>query len=109
MRARRVVRAAALCYTFRMETIAKADIFFFITSVAVILLALLGAAALVYAIRILRSIRKIADLAQHEAQNLSQDIQDLRDEVKKEGGRLGGAIKAFARMLLGKKNRSHHS
>lgn len=65
-----------------METILKADIFFVVTTVCVVVLTLLVAVALLYLVAILRSIKRVADVARRELSGLAEDIHDVSTEIK---------------------------
>ena len=71
-----------------MESFLKADIFFFITTIAVIVVAGFIAAALMYLVATLRDIRHVARIVKEEASNITDDVKALRDKVKSEGMRL---------------------
>jgi len=71
-----------------MSDFAKMDIFFVITSATVILLALLLAVLMVYIIKISRDIKYISKRARSEADLISQDLSQLRQNVKSEGAKL---------------------
>lgn len=73
-----------------METLFQADIFFFITAVATVILSVLAGIAVVYLIRILRNVRDISDTAKKEADLLAKDVDDLRDDLRSRGRRLSG-------------------
>jgi heme exporter protein D len=81
-----------------METFLKADIFFVITAVAVVVLSVLVGVAVVYLIRILKNVREISDTAKREADLLAADIDDLRTGVKTKGNRLKSLFKFGAKM-----------
>lgn len=65
-----------------METLLKADIFFFITSIVVVLVGILFSVVLVLLIRILNDIRDIAALAKKEAEALQADFAEVRHDVR---------------------------
>lgn len=65
-----------------MESFIKADIFFFITSVAVIVLAVLGAVLLGMMIAVLNEVRKIASRTRREVEGLYKDVHAIRAEVR---------------------------
>jgi 5-bromo-4-chloroindolyl phosphate hydrolysis protein len=75
-----------------MESLMKSDIFFFITSIAVVILTMLLAVAVTYAIRILRNVDDISTKAKDEAGLIKEDIAELRQNLKTEGSK----IKHFA-------------
>ena len=68
-----------------MDSIIKSEIFFFITSIAVIALSVGAAAVLVYAIRILRNADHIAKLVRDESDLIAKDVSSLRESAEKEG------------------------
>ena len=61
-----------------MNTLVKVDIFFFITSVAVVLLTLLLAILIIYIIKISKDVKYISGKAKNEADMISQDLSQLR-------------------------------
>ncbi|MFA5991550.1 MAG: hypothetical protein WC794_04895 [Candidatus Doudnabacteria bacterium] len=71
-----------------MSEFAKMDIFFVITSAAVILLGILLAVLIVYIIKISRDIKYISKKARSEADLISQDLSELRENVKDKGAKL---------------------
>jgi uncharacterized protein YpmB len=86
-----------------METLAKSDIFFFITSIAVVILTVLLSIALVYAIKILREAKKLTAEAKIQGEALLADIDDARRYLKREGMRLGSLAGLAGRFLGGKR------
>ncbi len=71
-----------------MSEFAKMDIFFVITSSAVVLLGILFAVLIVYIIKISRDIKYISQKARGEADLISQDLSELRQNVKDKGAKL---------------------
>ncbi len=65
-----------------MDSLIHADIFFFITSVVTIVLAIFIAIALFYIIKILADIREISRIARVETNEIAGDIQSIRQEVR---------------------------
>jgi hypothetical protein len=61
----------------------KQDIFFFVTTIAVVILTILLAILVIYIIKITRDVKYISERAKTEADLISQDLSDLRDNVKK--------------------------
>ncbi len=70
-----------------MNDILHANIFFFITSVVVVILGVLAIFAFYYILGILKNIRDITDRAQRGSEVLAGDLQDLRANIKEEGMR----------------------
>ena len=82
----------------------KADIFFFITTVAVVVFSLLGAVMLFYGIKIARDIQKIAEIARRESEEIIKDIDDVRGAFKQKVVSLIGILSSIS--LFRKKKRS---
>ena len=89
-----------------MTEFAKMDIFFFITSAAVVLLGLLAAIILVYFIKISRDIRYISKKAKSEADFIAQDLSDLRQNLKGKGAGLKHFWSFFNAMSKKRSSRS---
>ncbi len=70
------------------NTLLKADIFFFVTTIAVVILTIILSIIMAYMISILRYIRHISEIAKDQAEELSDDIDDLRTEIKTKGASL---------------------
>lgn len=68
-----------------MENLIKADIFFVITSVSVIIFTIGLIIILFYVIRILKNADHISTRVKEESDNVIEDIGILRREVKEEG------------------------
>ncbi|MBI5530253.1 MAG: hypothetical protein HY918_02010 [Candidatus Doudnabacteria bacterium] len=71
-----------------MSDFAKMDIFFFVTTIAVAVLTVLLAVLIIYIIKISRDIKHITNKARSEAELISQDLSDLRQNVKDHGAKL---------------------
>lgn len=83
-----------------MQEFAKADIFFFITSVAVIVLTVGVIIALFHVIRILRNVRDISDRVDEGSKALAEDLSIMRGNLK-----VGGFAWKHIFALLGKRSR----
>jgi hypothetical protein len=70
------------------ENLIHADIFFFITSIAVIVVGISLTIVLVYLIRILHNIDSLTKKVEHETGELLSDVRLLRHEIKSEGFKL---------------------
>ncbi len=70
-----------------MDPFYKQDVFFFVTTIAVIVLTLLLAILIVYIIKISRDIRYISKKAKNEADLISQDLSELRTNIKDKGAK----------------------
>ncbi len=65
-----------------MEAVLKADVFFFVTTIAVVILTILGIIIGVYLVRILREVEYIARVAREEVDELSEDISEIAGNIK---------------------------
>lgn len=75
-----------------MESILKSDIFFFITSISVIILTFICAIVLFFGIKIIRHMLYVVKKIREESDNVSNDIQELRNKIKDNGLKIGGTI-----------------
>ena len=78
-----------------MDSIIKSEIFFFITSIAVIVLSIGAAAVLVYAIRVLRDVDHVAKLVRDESDLIAKDVSQLRESAEKEGVKISRLARLF--------------
>jgi hypothetical protein len=88
-----------------METLIHADIFFFVTTIAVALIASLFIVVIIYVVRILNDFRYISGVVRKEADLLAEDIEEIRQGVKKEG--VFGGLRSMVSWLftnLGKRS-----
>ncbi len=100
-----------------MSTLVQADIFFFITSVAVILLTLGVLVILYYIIGITRDLRDIVARVRKAGESIEQDFEALRANVREEGIKskalvdivLGFAMRKLTSMLAKKSKKKSPS
>ena len=94
-----------------MNDLIHADIFFFVTTIAVVVVGIIFAVALIYLVMTLRRIRKIADLVHEEAVLVQEDMHDLRDAVRREGFKLKTvfAFSKFFKNIMGNRSSSRKS
>lgn len=78
-----------------MDSFIHADIFFFITSVAVVLVTALVVIILVYLVRILRDAKSVTNKVKEETELISEDINELRAKTKKEGVKFKNFLNFF--------------
>lgn len=79
-----------------METIIQADIFFFISSVAVIVFSICAIIIMIYVTRILRDMKHISEMMSQESDKLLGDIGSLREAIGVEGAK----VKTIASFFL---------
>lgn len=87
-----------------MDTLVHADIFFFVTTIATIIGAILLAVLLVYGILFVRDLLAISNRVKHEAELISMDIQEAREHIKKEGAQFS-SIFSILKKILGIKSK----
>ena len=99
-----------------MQEFIKADIFFFITAIAVVLVTLGLMIALFYIIRILHNIRDVTERVDEGSKVLAEDLSELRGTIKREGfvwGHVFSFLKKqsglFGRKSGGKRKSASHS
>lgn len=84
-----------------MNDVLHANIFFFITSVAVVAVTLMLLVVLWYVIEILREVRKVAKKISKASDGLERDIEYIRTEVKSNLGKVAGLITSAGAFFLG--------
>lgn len=78
-----------------MEQIAKSEIFFMVTTVAVVVGTIMASVAAYYVIKILRNLKAITGKAKTQTDLLAGDIDELRSSIKREGVKLKYLAKFF--------------
>jgi len=71
-----------------METLIHADVFFFVTTIFIVVITAVILVASVYIIGILRDLREISAKAKIEGEEILVDVKNLRENVKREGANL---------------------
>jgi len=71
-----------------MGELVHADIFFMITTAVVVVLAIVAAVGLSYAVSILRDIKYITKRIKSESDEVIEDLHILREHIKNEGFKL---------------------
>ena len=89
-----------------MSEVLQANIFFFITSVAVIIVTILVGVALFYVVSILRNVRDISDKIKRGSDVLTQDLSEFRATVKAEGVKAKNIFNFFAERFRSKRKRA---
>lgn len=79
-----------MVYYVFMETLAKADIFFFVTAIAVVAISILIIAICVYILRILADTKNITSKVRKESDEILADVGAVRRIVERQGKRVGG-------------------
>ncbi len=68
-----------------MNDFLKQDIFFFVTTIAVVLISIVFLVVLVYLAKILKDIKYISKKAKTEADLITEDLSELRQNIKEKG------------------------
>lgn len=71
-----------------MDEFLKMDIFFVVTTVAVLVVTILLAFVLIRVLRILKNIEDISVMVEAEGEKIREDIAQVRQKVKEEGLRV---------------------
>lgn len=66
-----------------MEAILKSDVFFFITSISVVVVSCFVVVALFYFIKILRNFSKISKILRNYAEDTDVGLRDLGEQIRK--------------------------
>ncbi len=88
-----------------MNDFLKMDIFFGVATAAALILTALAAIALMYAIRLLRTLARISEEVEEEAKALRQDLDDARKETKRKASAYIAFIEKAVKRLLGRKRK----
>jgi membrane protein DedA with SNARE-associated domain len=84
-----------------MDNFIQQDIFFFITTAAVIFIALLLGALLIYLISILRTVDYILRKVRSETDIIAEELTDLRNNIRREGIKIKHFTKFFTKVRKG--------
>jgi signal transduction histidine kinase len=102
------------CYNDFMESFVQADIFFLVTTIAVIILTACVIVIFVYAIKIIRDVRYISKKVKEESDKIITDVQDIRetiktnitDRIKEKSSTVIDIVMGGLKLLAGRKSRS---
>ena len=78
-----------------MDSVAHSDIFFFITSVVVVVIGAVFAVALIYVVRILKDMKQISGEVRTQSGQIAEDITRVRTKVKESSARIKSIIDFF--------------
>ncbi len=73
------------------------DIFFVVATIAFAIVGILLAVAIVYAVRFLKTLDRIAENVEEETEAIRKDIHDARGVVRREGAKLGALTSFFGK------------
>jgi len=89
-----------------MDVVLQTNIFFYITSIAVILVTALIIFILWYVISILRNVKDISDTAKKGTDMLAEDLVELRKNVKKDGVKARHILRFFLQSIVPKRRKA---
>ncbi len=78
-----------------MTNLVHADLFFFVTTIFVVVLTVGTGVAFYYCWQILRDVREIVARARHASQELEEDFENLRASVTEEGRKVRATVDIF--------------
>ncbi len=87
-----------------MDTLIQADIFFFITAIAVVVLSIGAGIVIYYLVRILRRIDEISAKVQGETDEIVRDVKDFRETMRSEGIKVKTVLDMFLGFIKKAKN-----
>jgi hypothetical protein len=88
-----------------MDTLIHADIFFFVTTIAVVMVTALFIVVILYAVRILNDLRYISGVVRRETDLLADDLEEAREKIKQEG-LFSGAAGLITNLFAARRKRS---
>ncbi len=88
-----------------MDSLIHADVFFFITTVVVVIVGFILSVALVYAVRIFKDVSEISKKVRQETEKVTHDISSLRQAIREEGAKLSHITDFFSSFMKSKKSR----
>ena len=82
-----------------MNTLIHADIFFFVTTIVVVVFAILGIVAWVYVIKILANLKKLSDKARVEGEFIIEEMGELRGRLHEQTFGMSSLFRFFRRVI----------
>jgi uncharacterized protein YoxC len=90
-----------------MNDLIHADIFFFVTTIAVVVVGLVFTIALIYLIQILHRIRDVVGQVREETVLFREDVHQLRDSVRSEGFKIKNLLTFFNHFTKSRKSKKN--
>ncbi len=82
-----------------MDSLIHADIFFFVTTICVVILMILAIIAWVYIIKILANIKKLSDKARVEGEFIIEEVGELREKMHEQTFGMRALFRFIRRMI----------
>jgi hypothetical protein len=86
-----------------MEDLIHADVFFFVTTIFIVVITAFLMVASVYVIGILKDLKHISGKAKIEGEEILADVKTLRENVKREGASLRQISRFFSALFKKRK------
>ncbi len=77
------------------NSLLKSDIFFFVTTICVVVVTILAAVALIYGIKIFRDLKVLVEKAKEEGQEILSDVRETRMALKEKSNSMLALIFSF--------------
>jgi len=89
-----------------MDTLIHADVFFFVTTVMIVIVGIAFTIALIYLATVLSDIKEISKQVKEETILFREDIGNLRSDIRQEGFRVERFLMFFRNLFKKNKPRS---
>jgi hypothetical protein len=86
-----------------MQSLIHADIFFFVSTIALVVLTIGGVIILVYIIKIIRDVSHVSGRVKEESDEILNDVKTLRGNIKSEGFKFS-FVHRFFRSIFGRRS-----
>jgi hypothetical protein len=86
-----------------MGELIHADIFFMVTTAALVIVTIIAVIALVYAVAILKDIKYVSKRIKTESDEVIEDIHVLRTSIKEHGFKISVLTSLFSKFFLRKR------
>ncbi len=87
-----------------MDTLIHADIFFFITTIWIIVISAIIVVILMYVAMILNDLKKISSKMREGSEALAEDLGELRSSLQSDGVKVQSILKYFSHLFSKRKN-----
>lgn len=88
------------------SSIIHADIFFYITSISVVVVTIMLIVLFYYVVRIVRNIEHTSEKIKEEGDNILEDISMIRESIEDQGSKFAGVLKFIFGSFWGSKRAS---
>ncbi len=89
-----------------MESLVKADIFFFVTAIAVVAVSAFVLAICIYVLRILSDTKHITSTVRKESDDILADVGAVRRMAERQGKRAGSFLGGITKKRAARKTKS---